>query len=167
MADCFLGEVQIFAGNFAPAGWALCQGQLLSIAQYDALYNLIGTTYGGDGVSTFALPDLRGRLVLHAGGQGGSKYATGQTGGSATQTLTAANLPPHTHALQASSAAGTQASPTNAYPAAGQSYATTATATMAADTVGSTGGSQPFSVQQPFVGINYIISLSGIYPAQS
>lgn len=167
VADSFVGEVQLFAGSLTPRGWALCNGQLLSVSEYEMLFNLIGTTYGGDGVSTFAVPDLRGRLVLHAGGPGGSTYALGQTGGTSTQTLTPANLPPHTHPFFDFAATGTQSSPANAVPATGNGYATTATGTMAADAVAPTGSGLPFSVAQPYVAVNYIISLYGVYPTPS
>lgn len=166
MAESFVGEVQMFAGNFAPAGWAFCNGQTLNISEYETLFALIGTTYGGDGQATFALPDLRGRLVLHTGGASGPQYVLGQRGGNVNVTLTPANLPPHTHAVRATAVAGTQSSPELGVPAGGHSYATSATATMAEDTVGPAGNTLPFSVQQPVLGVNYIISLFGIYPSQ-
>ena len=167
MADSFVGEVQMFAGMYAPTGWASCDGQILSISEYPTLFNVIGTTYGGNGQTTFALPDLRGRVVIHAGTAGGPQYAVGQKGGNASVTLTTANLPPHSHAVRGSAISGTQASPINGLPAAGQSYAASTTATMAADAVASSGSGLPLSVQQPYVGVSYIISLNGTYPIQS
>lgn len=166
MAESFVGEVQMFAGNYPPNGWAFCNGQTLNISEYETLFALIGTTYGGDGQVTFALPDLRGRLVAHAGGANGAPYVLGQQGGNVNVTLTTANLPPHSHVIRATAATGTQASPEGGLPALGHSYAATATANMAEDTVGLSGNGLPFSVQQPFVGVNYIISLFGIFPSQ-
>jgi microcystin-dependent protein len=113
MANPFIGEIRMFGGNFAPRQWALCDGQLLSIAQYQALFSLLGTTYGGNGVSTFALPNLQGRLALGYGqGPGLSNYALGQTGGSETVTLTTSTMPGHNHSLLATTNAGDQTDPT-------------------------------------------------------
>src|SRR5690242_21043268 len=113
MAQPYVGEIRMFAGNFAPAGWAFCEGQLLPISENQTLFQLIGTTYGGDGQSTFALPDLRGRVPIHQGtdSANGTSFAIGETGGVETVTLTTAQIPVHTHALAATNAAGTQLNP--------------------------------------------------------
>src|SRR5690242_6243839 len=113
MSDAYYGEIRMFAGNFAPMSWAFCDGQLLPIDQHESLYNLIGTTYGGDGQSTFALPDLRGRVPIHQGtdSANGTSFAIGETGGVETVTLTTSQIPVHTHALAATNAAGTQLNP--------------------------------------------------------
>jgi len=172
MADPYVGEVRLFAGNFAPNGWALCQGQLVSIAENETLFQLIGTTYGGDGQNTFALPDLRGRVPLHQGtGPGLSTRVIGQLGGAERVTLTAAQLPPHTHALTASSApAQSAAGPSgnvlaatavNIYGSGPPSVPMAAVATSAA------GGAQPHDNMAPFLVMNYIISLFGVFPSQS
>ncbi|MDQ8046771.1 MAG: tail fiber protein [Solirubrobacteraceae bacterium] len=167
MADPYIGEIRIFAGNFAPAGWSFCEGQLLPISENDTLYNLIGTTYGGDGQETFALPDLRGRLPLHQG----NGYTLGQAAGVETVTLNQTQIPAHTHSVIASGAAGTTNAPTGALLAASPSislYKSTAGSTpMAADIVTPTGGSQPHENLQPYLCLNFIISLFGIYPTQS
>lgn len=161
----FLGEILLFAGTYAPVGWALCNGQLLSISDYPALYQLIGTTYGGDGVTNFALPDLRGRLAVHQGTLGSDTYTLGQTFGQQTVTLTPGNLPPHTHALTASSATGVQTSPQGGVPAQGQSYSSTSAAsTMSDQTVSSAGGNLPVAVEQPTLTLNYLIAVQGVYP---
>jgi microcystin-dependent protein len=168
----FVGEVRMFAGNFAPVGWMLCEGQVLAIADYDVLFNLIGTTYGGDGVSTFALPDLRSRVPLGDGaGSGLSTYTIGQTGGVETVTLTANQLPVHTHPFNADLLAGSTANPAGRlyakYPGSVPVYATGGQFQMNAGVVSPAGGSQPHDNLQPYVAINYIISLFGIYPSQS
>jgi microcystin-dependent protein len=166
MAQPYVGEIRMFAGNFAPAGWMFCEGQLLPISENDTLFNLIGTTYGGDGESTFALPDLRGRLPLH---QGGSTVLA-ETGGAETVTLTAAQIPQHSHAFVAvGGAVGSQTSPAGSLPA--QSYNVTPyindapTASFAGGAVGTTGGSQPHDNFQPYLCVEFIISLFGIFPS--
>jgi microcystin-dependent protein len=162
----------MFAGNFAPNGWMLCQGQLIPISENEVLFNLIGTTYGGDGQETFALPDLRSRVPIHVG----SGFALGQAGGTETVTLTTSQIPAHSHVPQANSGAGTQASPAGGLWAqdanAAQMYSTaTATGTnpvaMDPAAVGSAGGSQPHDNMVPFLAVNFIISLFGIFPTQS
>lgn len=170
MSNPFVGEIRIFAGNFAPLGWTFCDGSLQSIAQNTTLFALIGTTYGGDGQQTFALPDLRGRVPIHQGaGPGLSQRTIGESSGSETVTLTAAQMPVHTHALQASSAlangsAGSAgvlaATAVNIY---GNGPPTTPMATQAVTPLG---GGQPHENMAPFVAINYIISLFGIFPSQ-
>lgn len=166
MAQPYIGEIRMFAGNFAPAGWMFCDGQLLPIADYETLFNLVGTTYGGDGQSTFALPDLRGRVPVHQGGG----FTLAETGGVESVTLTVPQTPTHSHALQAvAGARGNQTSPGGALPA--QSFNVTpyindaATGSFNAAAVGSAGGSQPHDNFQPYLCIDFIISLFGIYPS--
>ena len=165
MSDPYLGEIRIFAGTFAPVNWAMCEGQLLQIAQYDALFSLIGTTYGGDGLNTFALPDLRGRLPIHQGGG----FVTGEAGGAEQVTLTAQQLAGHTHPLMASTALATQESP------AGNVTGQTEIALygnelpfgpMNGQALPPVGGSQPHDNVQPFLCLNVIICTDGIYPTQ-
>jgi microcystin-dependent protein len=162
----YVGEIRMFGVNFAPQGWAFCNGQLLPISEYSELFNLIGTTYGGDGVNTFALPNLQSRVPVHIG----SGFVLGAIGGAETVTLTVAQIPAHTHIPSASSAAGTQASPANGVWAGSSSdvYSNTAPMTnMAANAIGSTGGSQPHDNMLPFLAVSFILSLFGIYPTQS
>lgn len=177
MAEPFLGEIRIFGGTFAPLGWALCQGQLLPIAQNAALFSLLGTTYGGDGVQTFALPDLRGRAVLGFGqGTGLSPYTQGQMGGVETVTLNTQQMPAHSHTVAATEAQSTTdpkgAVPANTQPptpgAAPKVYGASpdGKTTMNSAMIGQTGGNQPVSVQQPYLVINYIIALQGIFPSR-
>lgn len=176
-----IGEIRLFAGNFAPRSWAFCNGQLLAIAQNSALFSILGTIYGGDGRTTFALPDLRGRAPISPGqGPGLSSINQGQRAGVNTVNLTIQNLPNHNHTLNAENATGTSASPTNNVSANAQvqlerggdvfnvnSFGPTPNATMGASSVGSTGGSIPVSVQNPYLGINYIICLYGIFPSRN
>ncbi len=159
----------MFGGNFAPAGWALCEGQLLPIAGNDALFNLIGTTYGGDGQQTFALPDLRGRVPVHMGqGAGLSNYVIGQSGGTETVTLTTNQIPAHNHTPQADSGTGSQTSPS------GNVWANTTnlpysirspTTAMSPHAIQNDGGNQPHDNMIPYLVINFIISLFGVYPS--
>ena len=187
MSEPFLAEIVMFAGNFAPRGWALCQGQILSIAQNTALFSLLGTTYGGNGVTTFALPDLRGRVPVGAGqGPGLSSIAQGEVAGSETVTLLATQMPTHTHAatlgtlvIQAKDGAGNSASPANAVPAAEAAgvtatYSTASpnasmatTALSGAPAIAESGGSQPAPIRNPYLGMNYIIALEGIFPSRN
>ncbi|MBE0584359.1 MAG: phage tail protein [Desulfofustis sp.] len=174
----FIGEIIMFAGNYAPEGWALCNGQLLSISQYSALYSILGTMYGGNGTTTFALPDLRGRMPLGPGsGPGLTPRTQGWIGGSENATLTASNIPAHTHpataAINVSSSEGTSASPVgNVLAKSGDGrpdYSSSAGSQMAAGaisvTVGSSGaGGSPFPIIPPVQVINFIIALDGIYP---
>ena len=165
MATAYIGEIRMFAGNFAPAGWALCNGQLLPISQYEALFNLIGTTYGGDGQSTFALPDLRSRIPMHQG----NAHVIGETGGAEQVTLTTNQIPAHSHAPQANSGIGTQNSPGGNVWANSINLPYSANAPSAAmdpAAVGASGGSQPHDNQVPFLALNFIISLFGIFPSQ-
>ena len=167
MSQPYIGEIRMFGGNFAPNGWMFCEGQLLPIDEYDTLFNLIGTTYGGDGQSTFALPDLRGRLPLHAG----NGFTLAETGGAEEVTLTVSQIPAHNHALVASDDFATQATPQNAMLAAmniaGEDLYIpgTTNTTLAAQTLSPTGGSQPHSNMQPYLCLSFIISLFGIYPS--
>jgi len=161
----YVGEIRMFGGNFAPVGWAICNGALIAISENEALFNLIGTTYGGDGVNTFALPDLRGRVPVHQG----VGFAPGQSGGSETVTLTVSQLPAHTHVPQANSNPGTNASPSSnvwASSSLNQYSSNAPGAPMDPAALGSTGGSQPHENMMPFVAINFIISLFGIFPTQ-
>lgn len=170
MAEPFIGEIRMFAGNFAPVGWSFCEGQLVAISENETLFNLIGTTYGGDGQSTFALPDLRGRLPLHQGqGPGLATYVIGETGGVEQVTLTTNQIPAHTHPLQViGDHVGTAASPAGRLPA--QSFnvvpyindATTGAFNAAA--IEPVGGNQPHSNLQPTLCVHFIISQFGIFP---
>jgi microcystin-dependent protein len=170
MSQPFVGEVRAVGFNFAPVGWAVCNGAQQSIAENNTLFNLIGTTYGGDGQQTFNLPDLQGRIPLHQGSNGVSTYVPGQQGGVEAVTITLNQFPTHTHALQGSSAnAGTNI-PTGNTLGANVSAYTTAAPTIAMNNamIGfSGGGSQPHNNLQPFLVLNWVISLFGVYPSQS
>jgi len=169
MGQPYVGEIRMFAGNFAPVGWMFCQGQSLSIAENEVLFTLIGTTYGGDGQNTFNLPDLASRVPVHMGTGGGSSYIIGQSSGTEAVTLTTSQIPAHNHVLQANSAAGTQGSPQAAVGGMQASllpYANQApTINMGANALGLTGGSQPHDNMVPFLCINFIISLFGVFPS--
>jgi len=172
MGSPYIGELRLFGGNFAPLGWALCNGQLLSISQNASLYQLIGTTYGGDGVNTFGLPNLQGRFPVHQGqGNGLQNYVLGQMAGSETVTLLANQLPAHNHGAVGSN--GNATPPANATwgssTAATNSFGpgTSANAQMNAASIGFTGGNQPHDNMTPFLAITFIISLQGIFPSQS
>lgn len=171
MAQPYVGEIRMFAGNFAPLGWLFCDGSLQPISEYETLFNLIGTTYGGDGQSTFALPDLRGRVPIHQGQSfGTSNYVIGESGGVESVTLTAQQIPSHSHTLSASSGAGTSSAPGGNVPAlvVGNLYVGTPsgpTANLAPAAVGTAGGSQPHENMQPFLCVSFIISLFGIFPS--
>lgn len=169
MAQPYVGEIRIFAGNFAPAGWLFCEGQLLPISENETLFQLIGTTYGGDGESTFALPDLRGRLAIHQGSGAGSSYIIGETGGAEQVTLTVNQIPSHTHPMRASTSTGTQGSAAGAVPASGSGISlyrpAPANQAMAADAVQLIGGSQPHENMHPYLCVSFIISLFGIFPS--
>jgi microcystin-dependent protein len=179
MSSPYVGEIRMFAGNFAPAGWALCQGQLIPISENETLFNLIGTTYGGDGQSTFALPNLQGRVPVHVG----PGYALAQTGGEESVTLTVNQMPSHNHLVTSQTAPGTNAKTTPAgnvladetlgstpnpmvYSYTGYS-AGNAQVALSAKAIGSAGGGQPHDNMVPFLVINFIISLFGIFPSQS
>ena len=169
MAQPFVGEIRIFAGNFAPLGWAFCQGQLLAISENEVLFQLIGTIYGGDGQSTFQLPDLRGRFPIHQG----NSFVIGEISGAESVTLTTQQLPGHTHGAVASGG-GNVVSPANAVwstdPFGNTAAYTTPPATppkMRADAIGNTGGGQPHENRQPYLGVNFIIALFGVFPSQT
>lgn len=172
MSEPFIGEIRMFGGNFAPRGWALCDGQILSIAQNTALFSLLGTTYGGNGQTTFALPDLRGRVPVHPGqGPGLTNRTLGQTGGEEAHTLISTEMPVHNHIVNAKSAGGSAATPANNVPAGSTArdnqYAPAADTTMSPSMVGSAGGSQPHNNMQPYQCVNFIIALEGIYPSRN
>ena len=167
MAQPYVGEIRMFAGNFAPAGWMFCEGQLLPISENETLFQLIGTTYGGDGQSTFALPDLRGRVPLHQG----NGFTLAETGGVETVTLTVSQTPVHSHPLLATSSVATQQSVSpNVFAEAtlfNPYINVPPTAAMAPQAVGTTGGSQPHDNFQPYLCVDFIISLFGIFPSQT
>ena len=171
--ETFLGEIRMFAGNFAPTGWAFCQGQLLPIAQNQALFSLLGTTYGGDGRTSFALPDLRGRVPVGFGqGPGLSNREIGEKFGSELVTLNINQMPSHNHTVNAVTSEGNQNLPTNSLPAntkaLDKEYSdANANTTMKATMVNPTGGNQPFGVSQPSLGVNFIIALQGVFPSRN
>jgi len=168
MSQPYVGEIRMFAGNFAPAGWMFCEGQLLPISEYETLFNLIGTTYGGDGQSTFALPDLRGRLPIHQG----NGFTLAETGGVETVTLTASQIPSHSHPFLGTTNLAGATAPDNALLAqlsgGVKLYTAVVGATaMSPNAIGSTGGSQPHDNFQPYLCIDFIISLFGVFPSQT
>jgi microcystin-dependent protein len=173
MANPYVGEIRVFAGNFAPSGWALCDGSLVAISANPTLYSLLGTTYGGNGTTNFALPDLRGRAPINQGTSAtGTSYVLGQTGGTETVTLQAAQLPSHQHNLLGTTSTGTSANPgptlamavtPNGEPLYDGNQAIGVP--LAGPAVSNSGGSQPHDNRQPYLAINYIISLFGIYPS--
>ncbi len=164
MAQPYVGEIRMFAGNFAPAGWMFCEGQLLPISENETLFQLIGTTYGGDGQSTFAIPDLRGRLPLHQG----NGFILAETGGAEEVTLTVNQIPAHSHPMLASLDIPTLANPGNNVTgqAAAKFYrAGTPSTTLGPQMIGPVGGSQPHTNFQPYLCVDFIISLFGIFPS--
>jgi microcystin-dependent protein len=165
MSQPYVGEIRMFAGNFAPAGWMFCEGQLLPISEYETLFNLIGTTYGGDGQSTVALPDLRGRLPIHQG----NGFTMAQSGGVEAVALTIHQIPSHPHKVVASNSAATGSIPDGAYAANGPVMYKVGTtdSTMANNTTSMAGGSQPHSNFQPYLCVDFIISLFGVFPSQT
>jgi len=172
MSEPFVGEIRMFAGNFAPLGWAYCDGQLLAVANNDALFSLLGTIYGGDGRTTFGLPDLRGRIPIHAGsGPGLSPRALGAKGGAEKVTITTNELPSHTHDASATASTAGSGDPTGRVPANTSPtnvYSTSlATAqTLSSAAVSSTGGSQSHTNIMPYLCVHFIIALFGIYPSR-
>jgi microcystin-dependent protein len=173
MGEPYIGEIRMFGGNFAPAGWMLCDGQLLPISENDALFQLIGTTYGGDGESTFGLPNLQSRVPIHMGtGPDGTNYQLGEMAGVESVTLSVQQIPNHTHPLTASTGNGTETNP-GGHVLAGstssvQPYIDDAgVVALAANLITPQGGSQPHENCQPFLCINFIISLFGLYPPPS
>jgi microcystin-dependent protein len=170
MSSPFIGEIRMFAGNFAPAGWAFCNGALMPISENDTLFNLIGTTYGGDGQETFGLPDLQGRVPIHEGTGGGSTYQIGEKAGTETVTLSTNQIPQHNHLVMASTAIANDANPQNNVVAQADvdMYLSDVTdISLNAASIGSTGGSQPHENMAPYLAINFIISLFGVYPTQN
>ena len=166
MSNPYIGEIRMFAGNFAPAGWAFCDGSLLSISQNDVLFALIGITYGGDGVTTFALPDLRSRVPVHMGGG----FTLAQSGGVEHVTLTVSQMPAHTHIPRANSAPGVQTTPTGKVWASSSNLPYSANApgsAMAPQAISSYGASLPHDNMIPFLAVNFIISMFGIFPSQN
>jgi microcystin-dependent protein len=165
MAQPYVGEIRMFAGNFAPAGWMFCEGQLLPISENETLFQLIGTTYGGDGESTFALPDLRGRIPLHQG----NGFILAETGGAEEITLTVQQIPAHSHPLLATTSIANDASPSNNIMAQSNTFdpyqSSPPTTAMAPQSISSTGGSQPHTNFQPYLCVDFIISLFGIFPS--
>jgi microcystin-dependent protein len=178
MAEPYLGQIQTFGFNFAPTGWMQCNGQLLSIAAYSALFALLGTTYGGNGTTTFGLPDLQGRVAISQGqGAGLSNYVIGEASGSETVTLLSTQMPLHSHAVNAvSGTTGAGTTPTNAVPCQPlvipntthvSPYSTsTANTTMSNTMIGTAGGNQPHNNMQPFLTVNYCIAYVGIFPTR-
>ena len=180
MSTPYIGEIRMFGGNFAPQGWVFCNGQQLSISEYDTLFNLIGTTYGGDGQSTFQVPNLGSRVPVHQGQGSGSAYTLGQMAGTETVTLSTQQLPVHSHPLIVSNNAGDSNTPQQNQALASMGPAESATlmntyappsganqVTLAGTSIMPAGGSQPHTNIQPSLGINFIISLFGIYPSQT
>ncbi len=170
----FIGEIKLFAGNFAPRGWAFCDGQLLPINQWQALFSILGTMYGGDGRTNFALPDLRGRVSVHPGnGSGLSPYGIGEKGGAETVTLSVQQMPVHSHSLNANAQNGDTSDPP------GSSLADTkgsdkdymksgmVNTEMSPNSIGATGSGQPHENRQPYLAVNYIIALQGVFPSRS
>jgi microcystin-dependent protein len=171
MAEPFLGEIRMFGGNFAPLGWAFCNGQLLAISENSALFDLLGTTYGGDGQSTFALPNLQGRLAVHQGSNGFSNRIIGQIDGTETATLTTSQMPGHTHTAVGSNS-GNLPSPANAFwstdPGGNTAaYNEAGGSTMSGSALLPAGSGQPHENRPPYLGVSFIIALEGIYPSQN
>lgn len=172
MPEPYVGEIRMFAGNFAPNGWMFCEGQSLAISENDVLFQLIGTTYGGDGQETFNLPNLASRVPIHMGtGPDGTTYQLGEMAGTEQETLTTQQIPSHTHPMTVSTAAGTQNDPPNNVIAASPSVTLfigdVPDSNMAGTAVLPAGGSQPHENTQPFLCINFIISLFGQFPSQT
>ena len=171
-ANPALGQIIMFAGNYAPAGWAICDGTLLSISQNTALFSILGTTYGGDGKSTFGLPDMRGRVPIGTGqGSGLSNRLLGEMSGEENHTLAVGELPSHNHTAVVDNSGGTSDTPVNNVPAVNsegiQHYGTAMNGAMNPGAIGNTGGSQGHNNMQPYLGITYLIALVGIFPARS
>jgi microcystin-dependent protein len=174
MSNPFLAEIRIFTGNFAPKGWALCDGQLMSISQNTALFSLLGTTYGGDGKSNFALPNLQGCAPMQAGqGPGLSLRDLGETSGEQTVTLLQTEMPAHSHGVQAASSGGLPGPGNNAWASGGKGRPATFAATSASNVqmnpfgTSIAGGNQPHNNMPPFLGLTFIIALQGVFPARS
>lgn len=173
MSEPFLGEIRMFGGDFAPKGWLFCNGGLLSISQNSALFAILGTTYGGDGITTFALPDLRGRFPMQPGqGPGLSPHTLGEASGTESVTLLSPQMPAHTHPLMASNQQGNTESPEGAYLAAvplgttPAPYVTNPSTVMGPQAVGIAGGNQPVPIMNPYLCVNFIIATQGIFPSR-
>jgi microcystin-dependent protein len=170
MSGPFVGEIRMFAGNFAPVGWAFCEGQLIPISENDTLFNLIGTTYGGDGQETFALPDLSGRLPMHQGSSQGITHIIGEAGGVESVTLTTSQIPQHNHSLLATTDPGSSTNPDGKVPAnsqGAQMYIEDVATAALPSQISPVGGSQPHDNLQPYLAIRFIISLFGVFPTQT
>ncbi len=172
MSEPFLAEIRIVGFNFAPRGWAFCDGQILPISQNQSLYSLLGTTYGGDGRTSFALPDLRGRTPIHVGSSNGTVHLLGNKGGEETHTLNAAEMPQHTHTLQASTGNAAVNSPTGALlaktPATDPYYNTlTSPVDMSTSAIDPVGGGQGHNNMQPTLALNFCIALQGLFPSRN
>lgn len=167
MGTPFLGQISIFSFDFPPTGWAFCDGQLMSIQQNAALFALLGTSYGGNGTSTFALPNLQGRIGLHSG----NGFALGQQGGEYNHTLAIAEMPAHSHAPNCSDSAGTAATPVSGFwaadPNGNQPYASIGSEALLGTAIGNTGGSQAHNNTAPYLTVNFCIALQGIFPSQN
>jgi microcystin-dependent protein len=169
MSEPFIGEIRIVGFTFPPQGWAECNGQLLPINQNTALFSLLGTTYGGDGITTFALPDLRGRVPMHQGSNGQALHIQGEIAGNETVTLSAAELPAHSHTVNASAAQYTSNRPAGKALARGGAYAGApdGSTTLNAATIGGGGANQPHDNLQPYLTVEFIIALFGIFPSRA
>ena len=169
MSEPFLSEIRMFSFNYAPRGWSKCDGQLLPINQNQALFSLLGTTFGGDGQTTFALPELRGRAPIHFGsGSGLTSRQLGVRGGEETHALIASEMPSHTHVVNVVNRPGTQSAPANGFPAAHRGgYAESGNATLGAGAVTVTGSSQPHENMPPYLAVSFCIALQGIFPSQN
>ena len=166
MSEPFIGQIQTFGFNFAPRGWALCNGATMNISQYTALFSLLGTTYGGDGRTSFALPDLRGRTPLHKG----DTHQLGQKGGAETVTLTAAQIPAHTHTMKASSSDGSSRGMIGKVLASGKMYRdpeAANTTTLRSGTITNAGGGQAHDNMQPYTTLSFAIALQGLFPSRN
>ena len=171
MSDCYVGQIQIFAFDFVPTGWALCDGTVLPISENEALFSLLGTTYGGDGLKTFGLPNFQGRAAYHFGsGPGLNPMNLGEMAGSETRQLAVAHLAAHSHSLKinCNSAAGNSDNPQNNFPATANenAFGTTKNATMSSMQTNNDGGGQAFSIRSPFLALNFCICLEGVFPSQ-
>lgn len=173
MSEPFIGQIKMVGFNFAPRGWALCEGQLVAITQNEALFSILGTTYGGDGRTTFGLPDLRGRVAIHSGGSIGpglSERRLGSKSGTEQHQLTAAEIPSHTHTVNASDLTPQEDDPAGnvwANSDGKSGYSSTADGTMHASAVSTAGGGQPHENMQPFLAVAYVIALAGVFPSRS
>ncbi|WP_395684406.1 phage tail protein [Dokdonella sp.] len=172
MSNPFLGEIRMAGFNFAPRGWAFCAGQLLPISQNDALYALVGTTYGGDGVTTFGVPDLRGRVPINQGqGPGLSNYVLGQMAGTESVTLITAQIPSHVHVINAASSGARSSSPSGNLLGSGEAdiynHDFANTVALSPSALAPSGGNQPHDNTQPFLCINFIIALEGVFPSRN